>query len=52
MRVRQLLLRAAREFIEGKTPTQADNPELDYRAIRSVGGVIPPGTDWRSLADQ
>jgi phthalate 4,5-dioxygenase len=51
MRVRHLLLRAAREHMEGKTPTQAGHPELDYRAIRSVGGVVPAGTDWRALAD-
>ena len=52
MRVRQLLLRAAREHSEGKRPTQAGHPELDYRAIRSVGGVVPAGTDWRVLADR
>ncbi|NML44743.1 aromatic ring-hydroxylating dioxygenase subunit alpha [Ramlibacter sp. G-1-2-2] len=52
MRVRALLLRAAREFIDGKTPALADNPQLDYRAIRSVGGVIATGANWRTLADQ
>lgn len=51
IRVRQLLLRAAREFMEGKAPTQAHHPQLDYRRIRSVGGVIASGTDWRSLAE-
>jgi hypothetical protein len=52
MRVRALLLRAAREFMEGKTPTQAHHPELDYRRIHSVGGVIPAGMDWRALAER
>jgi hypothetical protein len=46
-----LLLKAAREFMAGKAPTQAHHPELDYRKIKSVGGVIPAGTDWRALAD-
>ena len=51
IRVRQLLLKAAREFMAGKAPTQAHHPELDYRKIQSVGGVIAAGTDWRALAD-
>lgn len=51
IRVRQALLRAAREFIAGKTPTLADNPQLDYRSIRSVGGVLNAGTDWRVLTE-
>ncbi len=51
LRVRQALLRAVREFQAGRTPTLADSPELDYRAIHSVGGVIPAGTDWRTLCD-
>jgi phthalate 4,5-dioxygenase len=51
MRVRALLLKAAREFMEGRTPALADNPELDYRKVRSVGGVIPAGSNWRALAD-
>lgn len=51
IRVRQALLRAAREFIAGKTPTLADNPDLDYRSIRSVGGVLNAGTDWRVLTE-
>ena len=51
IRVRQLLIKAAREFMEGKAPTMAHHPELDYRKVKSVGGVIPEGTDWRVLAD-
>jgi phthalate 4,5-dioxygenase oxygenase subunit len=51
IRVRQLLLKAAREFLAGKTPTLADNPELDYAKVKSVGGVLPASSDWRSLAD-
>jgi phthalate 4,5-dioxygenase oxygenase subunit len=51
LRVRQALLRAVREFQAGRTPTLADSPDLDYRAIHSVGGVIPAGTDWRTLCD-
>ncbi|MDH4375292.1 MAG: Rieske 2Fe-2S domain-containing protein [Ramlibacter sp.] len=51
IRVRQLLMRAAREHMEGKAPTLAHHPDLNYRTIRSVGGVMPAGTDWRTLAD-
>ena len=51
IRVRQLLLRAAKEFMEGKAPTMAHHPDLNYRTIRSVGGVVSTGTDWRTLAD-
>ncbi|SEB24845.1 aromatic ring-hydroxylating dioxygenase subunit alpha [Variovorax sp. YR216] len=51
LRVRQMLLKAAREFMEGKQPTMAHHPELDYQKIRSVGGVISSPSDWRALAD-
>jgi hypothetical protein len=29
----------------------AHHPDLDYRKIQSVGGVLPAGEDWRKLAD-
>jgi phthalate 4,5-dioxygenase oxygenase subunit len=51
IRVRQALLKSAREFIAGKTPTMAENPDLDYLNIRSVGGVLNAGTDWRVLTE-
>ena len=51
LRVRQALLRAVREFQAGQVPTLADNPQLDYRRIHSVGGVIPAGSDWRALCE-
>ena len=51
LRVRQALLRAVREFQAGQVPTLADSPQLDYRSIRSVGGVIPAGSDWRALCE-
>ncbi|HEU0201319.1 MAG TPA: Rieske 2Fe-2S domain-containing protein [Burkholderiaceae bacterium] len=49
LRVRQLLLKTAREFMAGKTPTLADNEQLDYSRAISVGGVLPAGRDWREL---
>jgi len=52
LRVRAALLKSVREFQAGKTPTLADNPELDYRSIRSVGGVLKAGTDWRVLTQE
>ena len=51
VRVRKALLKAVREFADGKTPTLADSPALDYRAVRSVGGVIDAGSDWRKLTE-
>ncbi|CAN0619964.1 phthalate 4,5-dioxygenase [Burkholderia multivorans] len=51
LRVRALLLKSAREFIAGKTPTLADNPELDYARVLSIGGVLPAGSDWRVLTE-
>lgn len=49
LRVRNALLRAVREFETGCTPQAADPPGTDYRAIRSVGGLIDAGADWREL---
>jgi phthalate 4,5-dioxygenase oxygenase subunit len=51
VRVRQALLKSVREFQAGQTPRLADNPELDYRRIHSVGGVLPANADWRSLVE-
>lgn len=50
VRVRQQLLRSVREFLDGKTPTLAASPGLDYRQANSVGGVLHAGDDWRKLA--
>ncbi|MGE4337430.1 MAG: aromatic ring-hydroxylating dioxygenase subunit alpha, partial [Pigmentiphaga sp.] len=50
VKVRQLLLRSVREFQAGQTPYLANNPELDYRSANSVGGLLQPGENWRSLA--
>jgi phthalate 4,5-dioxygenase oxygenase subunit len=52
IRVRQLLIKAAKEFMAGQAPTLAHHPQLNYPAIQSVGGVLPAGADWRSLADK
>lgn len=51
IRVRQALLKSVREFVAGQVPTLAAHPELDYRTIRSVGGVLKAGTDWRVLTE-
>ncbi len=51
LRVRALLLKSVREFMAGKTPTLADSPELDYSKAVSVGGVLQPGADWRTLTE-
>jgi len=52
VRVRQLLLRAAKEHIAGQKPTMAYHPELNYEKIRSIGAVLPANGDWHSLVDQ
>lgn len=52
LRVRQALLKSVREFIAGQAPTLATHPELDYRRIRSVGGVLPLGSNWRQLTQE
>ena len=49
LRVRQALLKSVREFMAGQVPRLADNLELDYSGIHSVGGVLPAGADWRAL---
>jgi phthalate 4,5-dioxygenase oxygenase subunit len=51
LRVRSLLLRSVREFLAGQTPRLADNADLDYARVLSVGGVLPAGTDWRVLTE-
>ncbi len=51
LRVRAALLKSVREFMAGQTPALADSPDLDYRRIKSIGGVMPAGADWRSLAE-
>jgi phenylpropionate dioxygenase-like ring-hydroxylating dioxygenase large terminal subunit len=51
LRVRQALLKSVREFMAGQTPTMAAHPDLDYRRIQSIGGVLPAGTDWRVLTE-
>jgi phenylpropionate dioxygenase-like ring-hydroxylating dioxygenase large terminal subunit len=51
LRVRSLLLKAAREHSAGKVPATADNEQLDYSKAVSVGGVLAAGTDWRVLTE-
>lgn len=51
IRLRQLLLRSVREFMDGKAPTMAVAPELDYAQVKSVGGVLPGESDWRSITE-
>ena len=51
LRVRNLLLKAVREHLAGKVPTLAENDDLDYSKVRSVGGVLPAGSDWRALTE-
>jgi phenylpropionate dioxygenase-like ring-hydroxylating dioxygenase large terminal subunit len=47
VRLRSQLLKSVREFMEGKVPTLAANPV--YPEAISAGGVVPTGTDWRTV---
>ena len=49
VRMRQCLLKAVGEFMEGKTPYLAKNPDLDYRKALSVGGLVDQAEQWRDL---
>ncbi len=49
IRVRRLLLKAAKDFADAPTPLPANHNELDYASIHSIGSVLPKGADWRTL---
>lgn len=49
VRARRLLLKAARDWQLGGTPESAQHARIDYRALRSRGGTVEDGFDWRSL---
>lgn len=49
IRARQCLLKSVAEFLEGRTPTLADSPQLDYRRALSVGGIVDAEAPWQSL---
>lgn len=50
VRLRRQILQSVQDFREGKAPRFANGPDLDYSRAVSVGGIIPTGADWRSLA--
>ena len=50
VRLRRQILQSVQDFREGKPPRFANGPDLDYSRAVSVGGIIPTGADWRSLA--
>jgi hypothetical protein len=49
VRLRQLLLKAVREFQQGVQPWLTQDDALDYAHVNSVAGVIGAGEDWRTL---
>ncbi|HKN97394.1 MAG TPA: Rieske 2Fe-2S domain-containing protein [Pseudonocardiaceae bacterium] len=50
IRMRQILLKAAKGLENGaEPPALADNPEHDFRSIRSAEKILEPGEDWRLL---
>jgi phthalate 4,5-dioxygenase len=50
-RVRRALLNAVREFQAGRVPALALEGEFDYAGVRSVGGMLAAGEDWRRLTE-
>lgn len=51
VRLRQQILKSVKEFMAGKEPRLARNPDLQYKNIVSFGGVFPQGKNWQSLLD-
>lgn len=49
LRMRQCLLKAVGEFMEGKVPYLASNPKLDYTKVISVGGLVSDDAAWRDI---
>ncbi|HEX3647307.1 MAG TPA: phthalate 4,5-dioxygenase, partial [Pseudonocardiaceae bacterium] len=50
IRMRQILLKAAKGLPDGaEPPALADNPDHDFRSIRSAEKILEAGEDWRLL---
>jgi len=49
IRLRQTLLKAVRDFEKGEQPWVAQDSDLDYSDIYSIGGVVEDGEDWHRL---
>lgn len=49
IRVRRMLMQAARDFDANPAPLPANAAALDYANIRSVGSLIEPGQSWKNL---
>lgn len=52
IRLRQMLLKAVRDFQNGEQPWVAQDSELDYSEVYSVGGVIGEQEDWHTLIER
>ncbi|HEX3592606.1 MAG TPA: Rieske 2Fe-2S domain-containing protein [Pseudonocardiaceae bacterium] len=49
IRMRQILLKAAKGLADGKEPPALAGPEHDFRTIRSAEKILEAGEDWRFL---
>jgi phthalate 4,5-dioxygenase oxygenase subunit len=47
---RKLMVRAARDILEGKPAIGTTEPRIPHSKLRSYEGVVPKSTDWRVLA--
>lgn len=47
IRVRRLLLQAAKDYLQSRAEVAPSGPRLDYAKIESVGVVLEQGANWR-----
>src|SRR5690606_17852699 len=52
IRLRQMLLKAVRDFEKGEKPWVAQPSALDYSEVYSVGGVLNEDEDWHHLLER
>ena len=52
IRLRQMLLKAVRDFEKGEQPWVVQESELDYSEVYSIGGVIDEQEDWHLLLER
>lgn len=50
VRLRRLLLKALREFMDGEVPTMARDAAFSYARIRPIGQILKADEDWRTAA--
>jgi phthalate 4,5-dioxygenase len=49
IRVRRLLMQAAEQHAKSPAAIAPNHDQLDYSSIHSIGALLEPGQDWRTL---